>query len=185
MTELVYAVLYAPVTDAPIYPTDPIVVSGRRMSAGIALTRYTRAELESQGFRFPTPSDISGEGQGHVVARAKSLQEAAAGDYAWPESAAWLALEEQSRAYLADPGAGAGPDLAADCGDCSDPAAVAARASSIVAKADAFRTLRGEIVRWRREAIAQVQIAQAGGADVDGMRAAVAAAIASAPVVPA
>lgn len=180
MTSLTYAVLYAPVTDAPIQAGDPIVVSGKRMSAASALSRYDRPTLESQGYRFPAPADTAREGSALVTAHAEQLLVAAARGYAWPEAAAWLALEQQARAYLADPATGVGPDLAADCGDCSDPAAVESRSQVIVAKADAFRSLRGEIVRWRRDGLEQLgPLAQT--ATVEAIQAAVETLIAAAP----
>ena len=68
-----------------------------------------------------------------------------------------------------DPGLGkstVGVDLAADAGPGAD---IGARAASIVAKADVFRTARGAIVRWRREARTALDGALAEGATGPGI----------------
>jgi hypothetical protein len=173
MTELSYPVLLAPQTDTPIYAADRIVVAGRAMSAASALTRYSEAELASFGFRLPGVDDIRATARQHVITAAGVALTSAAAGYQWPEAAAWIALEQQARAYLADPAAGAGPDLAADVGDTSDAALVAARAAIIVDKADTFRDAAGAIKRARREGIAAVDAA----ADVAAVHAAAAAAV--------
>lgn len=159
MQELLYPVLLAPQTAAPICADDPVVVGGRRMSAATALTRYTAEDLAGFGYAVPGIDETRAAAVGHVQQAANAALKTAANGYAWPEAAAWIALEQQARQYLADPAAGAGPDLAADVGDASDPAAVAARATVIATKADAFRVARGAIVRARRDALAAVDAA--------------------------
>lgn len=173
MTDLPYPVLLAPQTHEPIYPADAIVCAGRRLSAASALTRYSQSELESFGYAFPVPADIRAVAALHVRAAADTALVAAARGYAWPEAAAWESLEAQARAYLEDPAGGAGPDLAADVGDTTDAAVVAARAESIVAKADLFRAARGAIVRARRAGNESLAAAE----DVAAIKAAAAAAV--------
>jgi hypothetical protein len=174
MADLDYPVLLAPQDSAPIYPNDPIVVAGRRMSAATALTRYSAEQLQGFGFELPGVEDIRAIAKVHVQTVAEEILKRAAGGYAWPEAAAWVALEEQSRNYLADPSLGAGPDLAADVGDTSDLALVAERAAVVVAKADVFRTLSGSIKRGRREGIEAVE----GAESADDVKAAAAAHVA-------
>jgi hypothetical protein len=96
-----------------------------------------------------------------VTEHAKAMQIAAAGPYAWPEAAAWRSLEAQARAYLADPTAQLGDDLAADIGTAQDPEELNARAVSIVGKADTFRALAGLVKTWRRSTLANLAAALA------------------------
>lgn len=174
-------ILYAPQTDAPIYPADPVTLNGRTLSAATALRRYLPADITAAGYRFPGPADAHREAERAITERAEALQITAAGGYAWPEAAAWRALEDQARAHLADPAAPIGPDLAADLGaEAADPAAAAARAGGIVAKADAFRAARGAIVRWRRAAIEGLAATAANGGDIAAINAARDAALAQA-----
>jgi hypothetical protein len=105
--------------------------------------------------------EIGSEAHAWIINRARELQDLAAGAYGWPEAAAWTPLEAQARAYLADPTAPIGIDLAHDVGDLRDATSVEARAISITQKANLFREARGNIVRWRRETLADLETALA------------------------
>ena len=164
-------------TGAILGALDRVTCFGRVMSAQTATARYTAEQLESQGYRLPTPADGAQAAKAAIVARANQLQEHAAAGYHWPEAAAWVALEAQARGYLE--GGTIGPDLAADCGDCEDPATVTARANEIIAKADAFRAARGGIVRWRRETHAAIDTALGNGATLASLAALVNGALAA------
>lgn len=180
-SQIIYPVLYAPQTDAPILAGDSIIVAGKRMSAASALSRYTPAEITAAGYRFPTGADAAAVAAAGLRAEAERLLVAAAGGYGWPEAAEWQQLEADARAYLSDPNAGPGLALAADCEHPADAAALAARAGKIVELADLFRPKRGAIVQWRRAALAAVEQALAAGADSAAIQALAAAQVLAAP----
>jgi hypothetical protein len=98
-----------------------------------------------------------------IMAEAEAMQLAAVEPYAWPEAAAWVPLETQARAYLEDPTAPVGLDLAADCGPDADAAETDQRARRIIANADSLRHTAGQIKRWRRTSLAALESCAAQG----------------------
>lgn len=181
MSQIIYPVLYAPQTDAPILAGDSITIAGKRMSAASALSRYTTAEITAAGYRFPSSADTAAVAEEGLVSEAERLLVAAAGKYKWPETAEWPRLEADARAYLSDPSAGPGLALAADCEQPADAAALAARAAKVIELADLYRPRRAAIVQWRRAAIAALEQALAAGADSAAIQALAAAQVLAAP----
>lgn len=107
--------------------------------------------------------EIAAELRAGVDAVAQQAQIAAASGYAWPESADWHGLEQDSRDYIrtqADQTPIIGRSLRADTGS-DDPAALLAGAERVVAKADAFRAARGAIVQRRRALHASIDAFEA------------------------
>jgi len=99
-----------------------------------------------------TLDDLATALRATVQARADLALERGAADYAWPEAADWANLEADARAYLASRESQTpviGRSLRADVGSDA-PDALLAGAQRVVARADAFRALRGAIVQRRR-----------------------------------